>query len=189
MFNVDHALLNDAQRAMLEVWQQHLDAEFLRRDASESCDTMTADSTVNHVPVMTGGTGQRQLSHFYANYFIPQMPPDVEMIPIARTVGMDRIVDEFIFRFTHTLRMDWFAPGVDSTGEIVEIPTVVVVEFRDGKIAAERIYWDQASVLVQLGVLNRANLPVVGAESARKLLDPRLPSNLLIKQHVGDDEL
>lgn len=188
MFTVDRSLLSNAQRAMLDLWQQHLDVEFARRDATESCDTMTPDACVNHVPVMTGGQGQRALHHFYANHFIPQMPPDVEMIPVARTVGSNRIVDEFIFCFTHTRRMDWLAPGVDSTGERVEIPMVVVVEFRDGKIAAERIYWDQASVLVQLRLLNPASLPVVGAESARKALNPELPSNELIKQHVRNDE-
>jgi carboxymethylenebutenolidase len=189
MFTLDHSQLTDAQRAMLELWQQHLDAEFARKDASESCGTMTDDPCVNHVPVMTGGRGQGQLNHFYANYFIPQMPPDVEMIPVARTVGTDRIVDEFIFCFTHTRRMDWFAPGVDSTGERVEIPMVVVVEFRDGKISSERIYWDQASALVQLRLLDATNLPIVGVESARKVLDPGLPSNLLIKRHVEDSEL
>ena len=189
MFNVDRSQLSEAQRAMLELWHQHLDAEFARRDASESCGTMTPDPSVNHVPVMTGGHGQRQLLHFYANYFIPQMPPDVEMIPVARTIGTNRIVDEFIFCFTHTTLLDWFAPGVDSTGECVEIPMVVVVEFLGGKIAAERIYWDQASVLVQLRLLDPSNLPVVGVESARKVLDPGLPSNLLIKQHIQDHEL
>lgn len=189
MFTVDRSQLSDAQCAMLDLWQQHLDAEFARRDAAESCGTMTSNPSVNHVPVMTGGHGQRQLLHFYASYFIPQMPPDVELTPVARTVGTDRIVDEFIFCFTHTRRMDWLAPGVDSTGERVEVPMVVVVEFHDGKISAERIYWDQASVLVQLRLLDPSNLPVVGVESARKVLNPALPSNLLIKQQVHDDEL
>jgi carboxymethylenebutenolidase len=189
MFDVDETKLTAGQRAMLGLWQQHLDAEFTRRDAVESCDTMMADATVNHVPVLTGGRGRRQLEHFYARYFIPQMPPDVELAPLARTVGDHTIVDEFIFRFTHSVRMDWLAPGVEATGRRVEIPMVVVVEFRDGKIAAERIYWDQASVLVQLGLLAAAGLPVVGVQAARKALDSGLPSNELIKRHMRDENL
>ena len=189
MFDVDRSQLTAAQRAMLELWQKHLDAEFTRRDAAESCDTMTADPQVNHVPVLTGGRGRRQLEHFYARYFIPQMPPDVEMIPVARTVCANRIVDEFIFRFTHTARMDWLAPGVEPTGRRVEVAMLVVVEFRDGKIAAERIYWDQATVLVQLGLLDPAGLPVAGVEAARKVLDPSRPSNELITRHVRDEVL
>jgi carboxymethylenebutenolidase len=181
--------LTDAQRAMLDLWQQHLDAEFQRRDASESCGTMTPDATVNHVPVLTGGNGVGRLEHFYATYFIPQMPADVEMVPVARTVGEDRIVDEFVFRFRHSVRMDWLAPGVEPTGRRVEVAMVVVVEFRDGKISAERIYWDQASVLVQLGLLDPGRLPVSGPESARKVLDPGLPCNALIKRRVADDAL
>src|SRR5437868_13615038 len=189
MFDVDQTKRTAAQRAMLDLWQRHLDAEFTRRDAAESCDTMTADPQVNHVPVLTGGRGRRQLEHFYSRYFIRQMPPDVDMVAVARTVGDHRIVDEFIFRFTHTTRMGWLAPGVEPTGRRVEIAMLVVVEFRDGKISAERIYWDQASVLVQLGLLDPAGLPVAGAEAARKVLDPALSSNELIKRHVRDEVL
>jgi carboxymethylenebutenolidase len=181
--------LTAAQRAMVELWQRHMAAEFQRRDASESCGTMTPDATVNHVPVLTGGNGLRQLEHYYGSYFIPQMPDDVEMVPVARTIGEDRIVDEFVFRFTHSVRMDWFVPGVEPTGRRLEVATVVAIDFRDGKMAAERIYWDQASVLVQLGLLDPAGLPVVGAESARKVLDPSLPCNALMKRWVADDAL
>jgi carboxymethylenebutenolidase len=181
--------LSSDQRMMLELWNQHLAAEFQRRDASESCATMTPDATVNHVPVLTGGNGSRQLQHFYATYFIPQMPDDVEMVQVARTIGEHRIVDEFVFRCTHSVRMDWLAPGVEPTGRRLEIATVVVVEFRDGKISAERIYWDQASVLVQLGLLEPGRLPVAGVEAARKVLDPGLPSNALIKTLIYDNAL
>src|SRR5581483_8043529 len=129
MFAVDLDQLSSEQRAMLALWQQHLDAEFARRDATESCETMTDDPTVNHVPVLTGGHGRRQLHHFYAHYFIPQMPADVELVPVARTIGANRIIDEFVFRCTHDVRMDWLAPGVEATGRPLEIAMVVVVEF------------------------------------------------------------
>jgi carboxymethylenebutenolidase len=188
MLKIDPAKLSPRQRAMQELWEQHLAAEFQRKDASESCGTMTDDPVVNHVPVMTGGRGQKQLQHFYAHYFIPQMPP-IEMVPLARTISDDRIIDEFVFRFTHTVRMDWLLPGIEPTGKRVEVAKVVVVEFRDGKIAAERIYWDQATVLVQLGLLDPGKLPVVGAEAAHKVLHPELPANQLIKRQVKDDLL
>lgn len=188
MLKIDPATLSPRQRAMQELWEQHLAAEFQRKDAAESCGTMTGDPVVNHVPVMTGGRGQKQLQHFYANYFIPQMP-EVEMIPVARTIGDDRIIDEFVFRFTHTVRMDWYLPGIPPTGKRVEVAKVVVVEFKDDKIAAERIYWDQATVLVQLGLLDPSKLPVTGSEAAQKVLHPHLPANQLIKRHVKDELL
>jgi carboxymethylenebutenolidase len=109
---------------------------------------MTPDATVNHIPVLTGSNGVDELRHFYGKHFIPQMPGDVAMVPVARTIGEDRIVDAFLFRATHSVRMDWFLPGVEPTGRRFEVPMVVPVEFRDGKMAAERFYWDHASVLV-----------------------------------------
>lgn len=139
--------------------------------------------------MLTGGRGRRQLEHFYGRYFIPQMPADVTLAPVSRTIGVDHIVDEFVFQCTHTVRMDWYAPGIEATGRRLEVPTIVFVEFKGGKIAAERIYWDQATVLVQLGVLDPAKLPVAGVEQARKILDPNLPCNALMKRHVTDPEL
>jgi carboxymethylenebutenolidase len=78
--------------------------------------------------------------------------------------------------------MDWMLPGIAPTGKRVEVPVVTIVQFRDGKLAHEHIYWDQASVLVQLGLLDLGTLPVVGVESARKALAPNLPSNPLIER-------
>ena len=147
-----------------------------------------AHPIVNHVPVMTGGVGRKQLEHFYGNYFIPQMPPDTEMIPISRTIGNDRIVDEFVFKFTHSLQMDWLLPGVPPTNKKVELVMVVIVQFKDGKIASERIHWDQASALVQLGLLDPTQLPVAGVAAARKVIDPELPSNELMKRTIDDKD-
>jgi carboxymethylenebutenolidase len=113
------------------------------------------------------------------------MPPDTEMTPVSRTVGDDQLVDEMVFKFTHTVAMDWMLPGVAPTGKRVEVPLVVIVHFRDGKLAHEHIYWDQASVLVQLGLLDASRLPVAGPETARKVLNPALPSNTLIRRAEG----
>jgi carboxymethylenebutenolidase len=107
---------------------------------------------------------------------------DTVMTPISRTIGNDQLVDEMVFKFTHTIKMDWMLPGVAPTGKRVEIPLVVIVRFRDGKLAHEHVYWDQAPVLVQLGLLEGGTLPVAGVESARKALNPSLPSNALIRR-------
>src|SRR6058998_2305749 len=109
-------------------------------------------------------------------------PTETEMTPISRTIGNDQLVDEMVFKFTHTIRMDWMLPGLAPTGKRVEVPLVAIVRFREGKLAHEHIYWDQASVLVQLGLLDASKLPVAGVESARKVLDPSLPANALMKR-------
>jgi carboxymethylenebutenolidase len=190
MFLRDLDKLTPEQRAMVALWEEHLKAEFLDKDARASCATMVASPYVNHVPVLTGGVGRRQLEHFYGRYFIPGQPSDVELVPISRTVGQDRIADEFVYRCTHTAQMDWLLPGVPPTGRPLELVTVVIVSFEGGKIHHEHIHWDQASALVQLGLLDPAMLPVAGAEAARKLLDPAaVPSNLLMKRTIADELL
>ena len=177
--------LSEEQQALLRRWEEHLACEFTIKDAHAAIETMVEDPRVNHVPVMTGGVGRAQLEAFYRTHFIPQMPPDRERIPISRTIAKHRIIDEFVSRFTHTVEMDWFLPGVPPTGKRVEVVIIVVVEFNDaGQIVAERIHWDQATVLVQLGLLDPAGLPVAGVETARKVLDPSLPSNQLIDRRA-----
>jgi carboxymethylenebutenolidase len=168
------------QRLLNDLWDEHVRDEFVARDTDATLDTMVPDAYVNHVPVMTGGMGRGELREFYSRRFISKMPPDTEIIPVSRTIGSDRLVDEMIFRFTHTIEMDWMLPGVAPTGRRVEIPLVAIVHFRDRKLAHEHIYWDQASVLVQLGLLDASALPVAGAETAHKVSDPGRPSNRLI---------
>ena len=174
------ANLTATQQDLGQLWEEHVRHEFATHNTEDTLATMVADAYVNHIPVLTGGVGKQQLREFYSKRFIPQMPPDTEMVPLSRTIGHDQLVDEMIFKFTHTMRMDWMLPGVAPTGKRVEVPLVAIVRFRDGKLAHEHIYWDQASVLVQLGLLDPSELPVSGLESARKALDKRLPSNGLI---------
>ena len=176
------ARLSPGQQTLNDLWEEHLRHEFATRDTKATLETMVPDAYVNHIPVLTGGVGHEQLREFYSRHFIPKMPPDTEIVPISRTIGEERLVDEMIFRFTHTVEMDWMLPGVAPTGKRVECPLVVIVHFRDGKLSNEHIYWDQASVLVQLGLLDAAKLPVAGLETARKLADPSLPSNHLIER-------
>jgi carboxymethylenebutenolidase len=175
-----------SRRAVQEIlgglWEEHVRHEFATRNTEDTLATMVKDAYVNHIPVLTGGVGRDELREFYSKRFIPQMPPDTEMVPISRTVGNDQLVDEMVFKFTHTIRMDWMLPGIAPTGKRVEVPLVAIVQFRDGKLAHEHIYWDQASVLVQLGLLDANALPVAGVETARKALDPKLPSNALMRR-------
>ena len=172
--------LTPAEQSLTDIWEKHLGDEFSTRDTTATLDTMVPDAYVNHIPVLTGGVGREQLREFYSQHFIPKMPPDTQIVPISRTIGAERLVDEMIFKFTHTIEMDWMLPGIAPTGKRVECPLVVIVHFRDGKLSNEHIYWDQATVLVQFGLLDPSTLPVAGQETAQKLANPALPSNHLI---------
>src|SRR5881227_3802231 len=174
--------LTPAQETLQQLWEDHVRHEFNTRNHEETLATMVDDAYVNHIPVLTGGVGRSELREFYSKRFIPQMPPDTEMTPVSRTIGEDQIVDEMVFKFTHTIQMDWMLPGIAPTGKRVEVPLVAIVRFRDGKLAHEHIYWDQASVLVQIGLLDASKLPVAGVETARKVLDPSLPGNALMRR-------
>jgi carboxymethylenebutenolidase len=162
-----------AQPDLTKLWEEHTAHEFVTRDTEATLATMVDDAYVNHIPVLTGGFGKPALREFYSKRFIPNMPPDTTLTPISRTVGEDQLVDEMIFSFTHTQEMPWMLPGVAPTNRRVEVPLVAIVKFRDGKLAHEHIYWDQASVLKQIGLLGDPALPVFGAETARKVRDPR----------------
>jgi len=175
--------LTPAQKFLQELWEEHLRYEFEAHNTEDTLATMVEDAYVNDIPVMTGGVGKPALREFYSKYFISNMPPDMALTPISRTIGTDQLVDEMVLKFTHTVRMDWMLPGIAPTLKRVEVALVVIVQFRDDKLAHEHIYWDQASVLVQLGLLDPSTLPVVGVESARKALDPSLPSNTLIDRN------
>jgi carboxymethylenebutenolidase len=172
--------LSARQMAMVELWEKHTRSEFADHNADATMTTMTETPHLTHVPTLTGGVGAKEIHAFYAMHFIPKLPPDTETELVTRTVGHDRIVDELIFKFTHSIEMDFFLPGLSPTGKRVEVPLVAIVQFRDGKIESEHIYWDQASVLVQIGLLEPADLPVYGRETAQKIRDPHVPSNRLI---------
>jgi carboxymethylenebutenolidase len=153
------------------LWEEHTAHEFATRNTEATLATMVDDAYVNHIPVLTGGRGKAELRRFYSTDFIPKMPPDTTLTPISRTVGKDQLVDEMIFSFTHTIEMPWMLPGIAPTNKRVRIPLVAIVHFREGKLAHEHIYWDQASVLKQIGLLTDTTLPVRGAETADKVLE------------------
>jgi carboxymethylenebutenolidase len=164
------------------LWDAHTYHEFATRDVDATMATMVQEPYVNHVPTMTGGVGHRDLSRFYRHHFIPTTPADTKLIPISRTIGADRVVDEMLFCFTHDIEIDWMLPGLKPSGKYVEIPLVAIICFRGGKLYNEHIYWDQASVLVQIGALDAKGLPVAGIATAKKLVDESLPSNELMKR-------
>ena len=169
------------QQTLTRLWEEHVRYEFETKNTDDTIATMVEDAYVNHVPVMTGGFGKPELQQFYSAHFIPKMPPDLQMTSVSRTIGTDQLVEEIVLKFTHTVEVDWMLPRIPPTGRPVEVGLVVVVRFRDGKLAHEHIYWDQASVLAQVGLIDPSGLPVAGVESARKVLDPRLPANTLMR--------
>jgi len=165
------------------VWDKHVGAEFAAKDADQAVATMMADAYVNLIPLMIGARGRDGVRDFYATHFLPQLPSDIEIVPVSRTIGQSQVVDELIIRFTHSIRMDWLLPGIAPTGKRVQTPVVGIIRFEGDKIVREHLYWDQASLLVQLDLLDRA-LPVRGGEIAAQVLDPSQPMNELI--HRGD---
>jgi carboxymethylenebutenolidase len=165
---------------LVDLWEAHCRYEFETRNVDATMATMVAEPYVNHIPTMTGGVGHQALKQFYANHFIGANPPDFTMVPVSRTVGTDSVVDEFVVRFTHTTEVDWMLPRIAPTGRKVAIPMVAIVQFQGDKLVHEHIYWDQASVLVQIGLLDPTGLPVTGPEQAAKVLDKNVPSNALM---------
>jgi carboxymethylenebutenolidase len=153
------------------VFDEHVAAEFVAQDLDQAMGTMAGNPFVYHLPSMTGGLGTEGVRRFYGRHFIGKWPADTEITPVSRTVGEDQVVDELVISFTHDVEMDAILPGVPPTGRPVRLAFCVVVGFEDGKVAHEHIYWDQASLLAQVGLLDAAGLPVTGAEQADTLLD------------------
>ena len=164
------------------VFDEHVAAEFVQLDLERTMQTMTDEPYVNHVPSMTGGVGREAVRDFYGEHFIGRWPADVEITAVSRTVGEDRVVDELVVSFTHDIEMPQLLPGVPPSGRPVKLAFCVVAGFEGDKLAYEHIYWDQASLLAQVGLLDPATLPVTGAEQAENVIDPRThPLNELIR--------
>jgi carboxymethylenebutenolidase len=174
------------ESTLSDAWDKHIASEFAAKSPEQALATMSADPYVNEVALMIGGRGREEVRDFYANHFLSQIPPDMETVPVSRTIGQGRVVDELIMRFTHSIRMDWLLPGIAPTGKRVEVPFVVIVQFEGDKLAHEHLYWDQASVLVQVGLLDRT-LPVRGGEIAAQVVKPTQPMNELIRRALHNN--
>ncbi|KAK8181148.1 hypothetical protein BC567DRAFT_284277 [Phyllosticta citribraziliensis] len=193
------------------IWDEHTYHEFAARDVPATMATMVAAPYVNHVPTLTGGIGHAALSHFYATRFVTANPDDVALEVVSRSVGVDRVVDEFVFSGTHDRVVDWLLPGVPPTGKRFEVPMTCVVNVRGDRLFHEHIAWDQATLLRQLGLLPEYlpfsypvpghegtgkrfeyRLPVAGIQTAQKLRDERaVPSNEMFGfevREVQDDK-
>jgi len=163
------------QEKLDAIFQIHMDAE-LSGDLDKTLATMSPNPHLVNVPTMVGGEGPEGVRTFYAKRLIGQFfPPDVQFETISRTHSKERLVDEIIISFTHTSKMDWMLPGVDPTGKFVEVAFVVIVGIEDDKVSYEHIHWDQANVLVQIGLLDPTGLPVTGVGAAAKLRKHSLP--------------
>lgn len=168
-------MLSDKQQAMVSIFEKHVAAE-VAGDLETTLATMTDVPHLHNIPTMIGGYGRDGVRAFYRDHLVGQFfPPDVKMERVSLTVGDDQLVEELVISFTHTRKIDWMLPGVAPTGKKVEAAFAVIVGVKDGKVSHEHIYWDQASVLVQIGLIDGSNLPVVGGESARRTLNPKLP--------------
>ena len=161
------------------LFDEHMADEFVRHSAEATMTTMVADPVVLHVPTSIGGNGHEDVLRFYRDFFVNALPPDFQVSSISRTSGEQRLVDEIVVSFTHTCDVPIFLPGVAPTGAHVRVPTVVIVAFADDKVVSEHIYWDQASVLVQVGLLNASTVPARGAEQADTLESGTIDNALL----------
>jgi carboxymethylenebutenolidase len=165
------AVTDSVGQGLLEVWQQHNYSEWVLKDAKAALSTMSDNPHVLMVPIAKGGRGRDGVYNYYQNYFLPQLPNDIRPLPIAQVFNRNMLVEEAVLQFTHDQVMDWMIPGVPPTGKRVEVAVVAVVRFESGKIDSEHLYWDHASVLAQVRVLDPAKAPVKGVESARTLLE------------------
>lgn len=156
---------------MKALWASHCKYEFELRDVEGALSTMVDDPYLWNVPTMCGGRGQEGMRRYYRDNFVGTMPADAGISSVSLTVGDDQIAEEVILSFTHDREMPWLLPGVAATGRRVEIPQLAVVAVRDGKIAHEHIWWDQASVLAQVGLLDPAHVPAFGVDTAARLRD------------------
>ncbi|KAE8382278.1 hypothetical protein BDV26DRAFT_278077 [Aspergillus bertholletiae] len=157
-----------------KIWDEHTWYEFGDRSVEKTMATMVQEPYVNHIPTV----GLRMHT---------------------RTIGTDRIIDEFIFGLTHNKEIDWLIPGIPPTGKALRIPFTSVVNIRGDRLYHEHIAWDQATVLVQLGLMPEYlpfpyalpggqlpgpgkrfeyRVPAAGVETAMKLQDEHsVPSN------------
>lgn len=159
---------------LAKIFDKHVNCEFEDKDVDATMQTMTKEPYVYHVPVLTGGKGYNEVYTFYSNSFVGKMPSDTKFVRISRTISKDQVVDELIISFTHKIEIPAMIPGIPPTGKYVELPIVVVMKFKGNKIAHEHIYWDQASLLKQIGLLDYTTptnnqLPIIGIEQSKKL--------------------
>ena len=173
---------------LVALFEAHVRHEFETRDVDATMATMIDEPYVNHVPTLAGGVGHDMLKRFYKYHFVDQNSRERSSTPVSETIGPDRIVLETVVRFRHDQVLDRYFPGIEPTGKIVEIPTLLLVRFRGDRVCHEHIYWDQASALKQIGALDADGLPVASTEAAAKVLDETRPSNIFMQDAWAESE-
>ncbi len=169
------------EQKLIVIWEEHIRCEFEEHNVEKTMKTMTNTPHNISVPTLAGGVGFEEVQHFYTRSFIHQMPEDIESTLVSRTIGGNRLVDESILEFTHSVVMDWILPGIAPTHRKVKIAMVAIIGFRDDNVEYEHLYWDHASVLYQVGLIEGDKLPVLGKESAEKIAKPHsIASNPLL---------
>ena len=161
-------VLTPDQQTLLAAWQQHTYAEFVLKDADAALATMSENPYLLMIATGTACVGRAAVREYYANQFLPAIPPDLELESLSQTIGSDRLVEEMVVRFTHTIEMDWLLPTLRPTGQRAEFLIAAVIGFENGRVAHEHIYWDQATLLSQMGVLDHP-LAAAGTGSVRQL--------------------
>ena len=161
----------DAGPDLGAIFDEHIAHEFETKDVDATMRTMTEEPYVWHVPALTGASGSENVRQFYSTQLVGRMPEDTVLRQISRTVSSGRLIEEFVLEFTHDIEVPFMLPGVPPTGQKVRLPHVLVMGFEGDKVAYEHIYWDHASLLVQVGLLDPAGLPIAGAEQAERLLE------------------
>ncbi|KAJ4351618.1 uncharacterized protein N0V89_006961 [Didymosphaeria variabile] len=183
------------------IWDEHTYYEFADRSVEHTMSTMVQEPYIGALIgiQLTGGVGREPLTNFYAHNFIFNNSADTNLELISRSIAIDRIIDEFIFTFTHDRELDWLVPGIPPTNLKVEVPFCAVVNIRGDRLYHEHISWDQGTVLRQLGLLPEYlpfphplpdgkapapgkrleyRVPVFGTEVAHKMRDRNtVPSN------------
>jgi carboxymethylenebutenolidase len=161
-------VLTPDQQTMLVTWQQHTYAEFVLKDADAALATMTENPYLLMIATGTACVGRAAVRQYYADHFLPAIPPDLELESLSQTIGSDRLVEEMVVRFTHTIEMDWLLPTLSPTGRRAEFIIAAVIGFQNSKVAHEHLYWDQATLLSQMGVLDHP-LTAAGTGTVRQL--------------------
>ena len=168
------------QETMLRTWEAHTAAEFVARDVDATMQTMADNPAVLHVPTGMGGVGFNGVRDFYQQWFVGRNAADMSIESLSRTIGDASIVDEMLITLTHDVEIPWILPAVAPTGKQVRIPVIGIVGFEGTAVASERIYWDQAAVLAQVGLLDDEavkRLPIIA--SPQGLLDGTVAPNQL----------
>ena len=193
----------DLEPVIRNAWNAKYEDDVPERASMSLVKNMTQMSPhVTLLPTLEGGVGRKKLEEFYREFFVPSLVEDFEIRLVSRTMGVNRVVDEMIVSFTHSDDVDWILPGVPPTDKFVQIPMVSIIAVLGGKLVSEHMYWDQASVLVQVGLLDPKllpknfkntglkRLPVVGAEATKQLAEPQQQRyNKLLEEHGLMDDL